>query len=225
MPLGLRGCLTSLISEDICKHLPHLVNGSWFWKISGGNTQSETRSILNYLPDSLHLVAKVKVSIFFLRNKAGDSVRVHRVQIAPFSHCLTLLPSQNLSTRTVYFWELPLAFAFFFFFTRIGIPSTRNQWIRSPKPHLFKTAQSGLRPGPFARIWVKRYVVSKVPRFVWTRPQFTYYLIYHCRFFHLLCTRHYTSMCMNPRYSGKRNWRHRNGNQWYIHPSLKRKIT
>ena len=118
-----------------------------------------------------------------------------------------------------------LPFAFFFFFTRIGIPSTRNQWIRSPKPHLFKTAQSGLRPGPFARIWVKRYVVSKVPRFVWTRPQFTYYLIYHCRFFHLLCTRHYTSMCMNPRYSGKRNWRHRNGNQWYIHPSLKRKIT
>ena len=49
--------------------------------------------------------------------------------------------------------------------------------------------------------------------------------IYHCRVFHLLCTQHYTSMCMNPRYSGKRNWRHRNGNQWYIHPSLKNKHT
>ena len=51
----------------------------------------------------------------------------------------------------------------------------------------------------------------------------TVYLKYHCRVFHLLCTRHYTSMRMNPRYSGKRNWRHRNGNQWYIRPSLKSK--
>ena len=53
----------------------------------------------------------------------------------------------------------------------------------------------------------------------------TVYLKYHCRVFHLLCTRHYTSMRMNPRYSGKRNWRHRNGNQWYIRPSLKSKHT
>ena len=31
------------------------------------------------------------------------------------------------------------------FFTRIGLLFTRNQWIRSPKPHLFETAlQSGL---------------------------------------------------------------------------------
>ena len=28
---------------------------------------------------------------------------------------------------------------------------------------------------------------------------------------HLLCTQHYTSICMNPRYSGIRNWCHRNG--------------
>ena len=149
-----------------------------------------------------------------------------RVYFTPRRNC-TLQPlfdfiafSESVHTNRIF---LRTAFCLFFF-TRIGIPSTRNQWILSPKPHLFKTAQSGLRPGPFARIWVKRYVVSKVPRFVWTRPQFTYYLIYHCRFFHLLCTRHYTSMCMNQRYSGKRNWRHRNGNQWYIHPSLKRKI-
>ena len=53
----------------------------------------------------------------------------------------------------------------------------------------------------------------------------TVYLKYHCRVFHLLCTRHYTNICMNPRYSGKRNWRHRNGNQWYIRPSLKGKHT
>ena len=53
----------------------------------------------------------------------------------------------------------------------------------------------------------------------------TVYLKYHCRVFHLLCTRHYTSIRMNPRYSGKRNWRHRNGNQWYIRPSLKSKHT
>ena len=53
----------------------------------------------------------------------------------------------------------------------------------------------------------------------------TVYLKYHCRVFHLLCTRHDTSMRMNPRYSGKRNWRHRNGNQWYIRPSLKSKHT
>ena len=53
----------------------------------------------------------------------------------------------------------------------------------------------------------------------------TVYLKYHCRVFHLLCTRHYTSMRTNPRYSGKRNWRHRNGNQWYIRPSLKSKHT
>ena len=53
----------------------------------------------------------------------------------------------------------------------------------------------------------------------------TVYLKYHCRVFHLLCTRHYTGMHMNPRYSGKRNWRHRNGNQWYIRPSLKSKHT
>ena len=33
----------------------------------------------------------------------------------------------------------------------------------------------------------------------------SYYVIYHCKVFHLLCTQHYTSICMNPRYSGKRN--------------------
>ena len=136
-----------------------------------------------------------------------------RVCFTPRRNC-TLQPffdliafSESVHTNQIFlrtaFW--PFFFFFFFFLTQIGISSTRNQRIRSPKPHLFKTAQSGLRPGPFVQIWVKRYVVSKVPRFVWTRPQFTYYLIYHCRFFHLLCTRHYTSMCMNPRYSGKRN--------------------
>ena len=33
----------------------------------------------------------------------------------------------------------------------------------------------------------------------------SYYIIYHCKVFHLLCTRHYTSICMNPRYSDIRN--------------------
>ena len=34
-------------------------------------------------------------------------------------------------------------------FPRISLPSTRNQWIRSPKPHYFETAlQSGLIPRP-----------------------------------------------------------------------------
>ena len=49
------------------------------------------------------------------------------------------------------------------------------------------------------------------------------YLKYHCMIFHLLYTQHYTSMCMSPLHSGKRNWRRRNGNQWYIHPGLKKK--
>ena len=34
-----------------------------------------------------------------------------------------------------------------------------------------------------------------------------------------------STVYLNPRYSGKRNWRHRNGNQWYIRPSLKSKHT
>ena len=36
-----------------------------------------------------------------------------------------------------------------FFFTRISLSSTRNQWTRFSKPHLFETAiQIGLRPRP-----------------------------------------------------------------------------
>ena len=156
-----------------------------------------------------------------------------RVYFTPRRNC-TLQPlfdfiafSESVHTNRIF---LRTAFCLLpFFFTRIGIPSTRNQWIRSPKPHLFKTSQSGLRPRlgglGLGLSGLKRYLNSKVPRFVWMWPQFTYYLIYHCRFFHFLCTRHYTSMCMNPRYSCKRNWRHTNGNQWHIHPSLKGKIT
>lgn len=49
------------------------------------------------------------------------------------------------------------------------------------------------------------------------------YFKYHCMVFHLLYTQHYTSMCMSPLHSGKRNWRRRNGNQWYIHPGLNKK--
>ena len=46
-------------------------------KLAGGTRNQKRASVLNYLLDSLHLVAKVKVFIFliFLRNKAGDRVK------------------------------------------------------------------------------------------------------------------------------------------------------
>ena len=47
-----------------------------FEQLAGGIRNQKRRSILNYLPDSLHLVAKVKVSIFFSAKKSsGDSVK------------------------------------------------------------------------------------------------------------------------------------------------------
>ena len=48
-----------------------------FEKLAGEYAIRKAEVFLYYLPDSLHLVAKVKVLLlfFFLRNKAGDSVK------------------------------------------------------------------------------------------------------------------------------------------------------
>ena len=59
--------------------------------------------------------------------------------------------SRRLRPRGIlgYFRTNPDIFETAYVFTRIGLPSIRNQWIRSPKVHCFETAfQSGLRPGP-----------------------------------------------------------------------------
>ena len=52
-----------------------------------------------------------------------------------------------------------------------------------------------------ATIFVDLWVAWKK----WSNMEDQLYLKYHCKVFHLLCTQHYTSICMNPRYSGKRN--------------------
>ena len=43
-----------------------------------------------------------------------------------------------------------------YFFIRIGLPSSRNQWIRSRKPHCFETALQRRFEAPFTRIHIKK---------------------------------------------------------------------
>ena len=51
-----------------------------------------------------------------------------------------------------YFWN---RIFLFLFYTNRGLPPTRNQWIRTPKPHLFQVNPPS--PPPKSRIRVKRY--------------------------------------------------------------------
>ena len=107
--------------------------------------------------------------------------------------------------------------AFFFLFFFFLHESAFCPWETSESAHLNRVFLNPLRV--CTNLGKKRFVIRVDVLCL------NYYIIYHCKVFHLLCTRHYTSMCINPRYSGIRNWRHKNGNQWYIHLSLKGKIT
>ena len=84
-----------------------------FEKLAGVIRNEKRRSILNYLPDSLHLVAKVKVSIFFCETR---QVTVLRVCFTPRRNC-TLQPffdfiafSESAHTNRIFlrtaFWLL-----------------------------------------------------------------------------------------------------------------------
>ena len=61
--------------------------------------------------------------------------------------------------KSRYFWNC-------IFFTKIVLPSTRNQWIRSRKLHLFETALLELSKPLSTQIWVAKYEVFKMSGFI-----------------------------------------------------------
>lgn len=88
-----------------------------FEKLAGVIRNQKRRSILNYLPDSLHLVAKVKVSIFFCETR---QVAVLRVYFTPRTNC-TLQPlfdfiafSESVHTNRIFLRTAFCLLPFFF---------------------------------------------------------------------------------------------------------------